>query len=118
MPMLGKPFFTQKKQPAKINILSGKIEPQITYALRSTRILVGGGKCTCVQVGTTHQSVDEIAENIVIGSKGILSFLNGWKTSNQSIYEPKTVFLFHYIQAIQLKVTLMTLRILTKNKFK
>merc|ERR1712137_923025 len=79
MPMLGKPFFTQKKQPAKINILSGKIEPQITYALRSTRILVGGGKCTCVQVGTTHQSVDEIAENIVIGSKGILSFLNGWK---------------------------------------
>lgn len=62
--VLGKTFFSRKKEPTPIDVTKTDLSREIKKALSSTKIRLGHGSCSAIKVGTTRHTPEEVKENI------------------------------------------------------
>ncbi|TPX37823.1 hypothetical protein SeMB42_g06859 [Synchytrium endobioticum] len=77
-PILGKAFYSKKKQPIPINLAEKGVN-QIEKAKSSTYLHLTRGCCNAIKIGTTQQSATQITENILHAIPRIVAKIpSGW----------------------------------------
>lgn len=87
--VLGKTFFSRKKQPLPVDIdtLSTKtLAKELTEAIQSTYYYFTGGANSTVVVGNSQQDGDDITENIITVIKSVSQKLTGGISVIKSIH--------------------------------
>jgi ribosome biogenesis protein UTP30 len=89
--LLGKTFLQRKKFPVPVNLTSGNLTSELQRAIHSAHMTISTGTCITVRIGDArHQSMDQLADNVIQALPHIVKHVqNEWSN----------------IQSIQLKTT-------------
>ncbi|KAF8318947.1 ribosomal protein L1 [Clavulina sp. PMI_390] len=77
--LLGKIFFTAKKQPVPVSLTKTNIKTRLENAISSTYLHQNQGTCTSIKIATSSHSSAQIAENLATAIPPIIaSVADGW----------------------------------------
>eukprot|EP01095_Lingulamoeba_sp_RSL-Kostka_P006237 TRINITY_DN194_c3_g1_i1.p1 TRINITY_DN194_c3_g1~~TRINITY_DN194_c3_g1_i1.p1 ORF type:complete len:373 (-),score=155.66 TRINITY_DN194_c3_g1_i1:253-1344(-) len=83
--VLGKPFYSKKKQPVVLKRLTTEnLKSKVEESLNKTYMFVGYGHSLFIKIGRTDMEANEVSDNIVEGMKDIVKYFAKHKVSKRS----------------------------------
>jgi ribosome biogenesis protein UTP30 len=83
--LLGKIFFTAKKQPIPVSLIRKDLKGELERAISSTYMHQNRGTCTSVKFGTLSQSPDQVLANLKTALPAVIAVVQGGWDNVQSL---------------------------------
>ncbi|KAI8618897.1 ribosomal protein L1p/L10e family-domain-containing protein [Chytriomyces sp. MP71] len=84
-PLIGKAFFSKKKQPIPVDLTAKNLKSEIEAAKNATYLHLNKGLCNAVKIGTTKQTVAQVVDNIIYSVDKIVDKVPSKWSNVQSI---------------------------------
>lgn len=80
-PLIGKNFYSRKKQPIPVNIMKADLKSQFAKAIKSVAFFETGGSCIAIKIAPTNFSQEEVYENLQAVIEWLVKYFpKGWQS--------------------------------------